>query len=119
MKLLFDANLSPSLVAHLHSHYPGSIHVRDVGLRAGSDAQVWEHAKAEGFVIVSKDNDFRQYAFLYGPPPKVVWLSVGNAGTSAIAGLMRAHIELLRTFELDPEQSLLVLEAETLGSNST
>lgn len=79
-------------------------------MRGAKDAALWAYVCDHGYVIVSKDNDFRQYAFLYGPPPKVVWLSVGNAGTGAIARLMRAHIEVLRTFELDPEQSLLVLE---------
>ena len=63
MKLLFDANLSPTLVAHLRTHYPGSLHVRDIGLGVGSDAQIWEHAKAEAFVIVSKDTDFRERRF--------------------------------------------------------
>lgn len=46
MKLLFDANLSPTLVAHLRTHYHGSLHVRDIGLGAGSDSKIWEHAKA-------------------------------------------------------------------------
>lgn len=41
----------------------------------------WDYAGFHGFVIVSKDNDFRQLSFLKGPPPKVVWLSIGNAGT--------------------------------------
>ena len=65
-----------------------------------------------GTRIVSKDNDFRQYAFLYGPPPKVVWLSVGNAGTTAIVRLLKARIATLLAFERDPEQSLLVLEEQ-------
>jgi predicted nuclease of predicted toxin-antitoxin system len=60
VKLLFDANLSPSLVGHLRAEYPDSTRVRDVGLRAGSDAQIWEHAKANAFAIVSKDADFRE-----------------------------------------------------------
>ena len=34
----------------------------------------WAYARDHGYTIVSKDNDFRQYAFLYGPPPKVLWL---------------------------------------------
>ena len=92
MKLLFDANLSPTLVAHLRTHYPGSLHVRDIGLSAGSDAQIWEHAKAEGYVIVSKDTDFRERSFVEGFPPKIVWLDLGNAGTMEIAARLRAAL---------------------------
>ena len=46
MRLLFDANLRPALGRHLQAEYPNSMHVRDVGLRTGSDAQIWEYAKA-------------------------------------------------------------------------
>jgi predicted nuclease of predicted toxin-antitoxin system len=75
VKLLFDQNLAPRLVARLADIFPASEHVRDVGLAAGDDLAVWEYAKAGGFAIVSKDADFRQLSFLYGSPPKVVWLS--------------------------------------------
>lgn len=112
MKLLFDANLSPSLVAHLHSHYPASLHVRDVGLRAGSDAQIWEHAKAEAFVIVSKDTDFRERSFIEGFPPKVMWLNHGNAGTMEIATRLRLAQPAVAMFLADPEESLLVISSD-------
>ena len=81
MKLLFDANLSPALIGRLRVEYPDSVHVRDVGLRNRSDAEIWEYAKGNGFVIASKDTDFRERSFVEGSPPKVIWLDVGNAGT--------------------------------------
>jgi predicted nuclease of predicted toxin-antitoxin system len=112
VKLLFDANLSPSLVAHLRSHYSASLHVRDVGLRAGSDVQIWEHAKAGGFVIVSKDTDFRERSFIEGFPPKVVWLNLGNAGTMEIANRLQLAQPAVATFLADPEESLLVISAD-------
>lgn len=43
MRLLFDANLGPTLVAHLRTPFPGSRHVRDIGLAAGSDAEIWAY----------------------------------------------------------------------------
>jgi predicted nuclease of predicted toxin-antitoxin system len=46
---------------------------------------------------------------LYGPPPKVVWLAVGNAGTLAIAMLLEAAKGRIQRFVDDPEESLLVL----------
>lgn len=85
VKLLFGENPSPSLVGLVREEYPESTHVRDCGLRGAPDRQIWAHARDSGFVIVSKDDDFRQRSLLEGAPPKVVWLQVGNAGTARIA----------------------------------
>ena len=72
MKLLFDENVSPKLVGRLASEYPGSVHVRSVGLRGAEDDQIWGHARTEGFAIVSKDTDFRERSYVEGFPPKVM-----------------------------------------------
>lgn len=112
MKLLFDENLSARLVALLQSDHPGSAHVEQFFGRGHSDTEVWEYARSNSYAIVSKDNDFRQRAFLLGPPPKVVWLSVGNAGTDAIVALVRARAENLKRFEANAEEALLVIEPD-------
>lgn len=109
MKLLLDENLSPRLPASLADIYPGSSQLELLGLRGSTDASVWEYAKSAGFVLVSKDSDFRQMSFQYGAPPKVVWLSVGNAGTPVILRLLREAQEEVKRFVADPEAALLVL----------
>ncbi len=110
MKLLFDENLSRRLVPALALEYPGSSHVELEGLRAQTDEAIWQHAREAEFVIVSKDNDFRQLSFLRGGPPKVVWLSVGNATTAVIGALLREAVGAMAAFEAEPEASLLVLD---------
>ncbi len=102
MKLLFDQNLAPRLVAQLAELFPGSEHVRHAGLAASDDVAVWEYAKAGGFAIVSKDADFRQLSFFYGSPPKVVWLRVGNRSTAEIEAIVRANAGDLEAFNDDP-----------------
>ena len=109
MKLLFDENLSPKLVGLLEEEYPGSAHVRDLRLKGASDSRIWSHARENGFVIVSKDDDFRQRGFLRGAPPKVVWLQVGNAGTPPIADLLRERAPQLHRFESEDESAVLIL----------
>ena len=74
MKLLFDHNLSYKLVARLVDLFPESVHVRNINLHEVDDQTVWEYARANGFAIGSKDEDFHQLSFLYGAPPKVVWV---------------------------------------------
>lgn len=109
MKLLLDENLSPRLVALLQADYPGTVHVEQALGRRRSDEDIWSYARTPGFAIASKDNDFRQRAFLLGPPPKVVWLSVGNAGTDSIGLILRSRQAVLKRFEADPDEALLVV----------
>ena len=78
MKLLFDQNLSHRLCNRLADLGVTLVHVRTEGLEAADDARVWDHAAEHDLTIVNKDADFNNRAFLYGPPPKVVWIRRGN-----------------------------------------
>ena len=88
-RLLLDENLSPRLVALIADLLPGSAHVRDVGLARADEATVWAYARESGFAVVSKDGDFRQMSCLHGPPPKVIWMRVGNCSTDQALRLIR------------------------------
>jgi predicted nuclease of predicted toxin-antitoxin system len=72
VKLLFDANVSHKLVRRLASEYPDSSHVREAGLGGAEDRQIWDYARANGFMIVSKDTDFRERSYVEGSPPKII-----------------------------------------------
>jgi predicted nuclease of predicted toxin-antitoxin system len=109
VKLLFDENLSPKLVAALSDLYPGSTHVRQVGLEAADDAQVWAYAAEHGLAIVSKDSDFHQRSFLFGHPPKVVWVRRGNCLTQDVEEVLRRHRDDLLAFEGDADAAVLAL----------
>ena len=110
MKLLLDQNLSPRLTKSLAKLYPGSKHVRDVGLQNAMDDAVWSYARKNGFVIVSKDADFHQRSFLLGPPPKVVWIRRGNCKTADIEVLLRVHHRDLSSFGKDAQAAFLALQ---------
>lgn len=109
MKLLFDENLSPKLPGQLAALFPGSAHVRDCGLLGLSDEDVWEYARANGFTIVSKDSDFQQRSLLYGPPPKLVWLRIGNCTRQQLLNLITTHEQDILALEADPLESVLIL----------
>lgn len=64
MKLLFDENLSFRLARALRDTFPGSAHLRDVGLVGAEDEKVWEFAGKNGFVLTSKDSDFYHRSIL-------------------------------------------------------
>ena len=109
MKLLLDENLSPRLPALLADIYPDSSQIELLGLRGATDTTVWEYAKTEGYVLVSKDSDFRQRSFQYGAPPKVVWLNAGNASTTLILQLLREAYNEITHFVTAPDEALLVV----------
>ncbi len=109
MKLLFDQNVSRRLVAMFPIEYPESQHVTEVGLDTATDAEIWSYAGEHDFVIVSKDSDFRQLAFLHGPPPKAIWVRLGNATTIEIFDALRDNREEIVRFGADADEALLVL----------
>jgi predicted nuclease of predicted toxin-antitoxin system len=109
VKLLFDENLSPKLPQRLAEFFPDSIHVRDVGLKSADDPIVWQYAKQNDFVIVSKDSDLHQRSFVFGHPPKLVWVRLGNCTTHEVEELLRQNFLAVSDFYDDPEASFLVL----------
>lgn len=84
MKLLLDENLSRRLVPALQSDFPGTTQVALLGMERASDLELWEFARDNGFVLVSKDEDFQDLQTLRGYPPKLVVLRLGNASNQLV-----------------------------------
>ena len=84
--------------------------MREIGLKDAADFAVWQYAARNGFVIVTKDADFHQRSFLFGHPPKVVWIRVGNCSTATIEVLLRRRVKDIGKFSSDPESAFLVLD---------
>ncbi|HMJ08273.1 MAG TPA: DUF5615 family PIN-like protein [Pyrinomonadaceae bacterium] len=109
MKLLFDENLSPTLVERLADVFAGSTHVRNVSLQSADDADVWKYAVENGFALISKDADMHDRSLLFGFPPKVVWVRLGNCSTTDVERLLRREENLVARFFADEVASFLVL----------
>ena len=109
MKLLFDENLSPKLVARLAAEYPDSAHVSRVGLDQADDATVWQFASANGLTIVTKDADFSEFSLRLGAPPKVIWLRRGNCSVDDTVAMLRDHIDGIGALLEDARNAVLVI----------
>lgn len=109
MKFLFDENVSPRLVAGLADVYPGSLHVRDVGLARAADTAIWDYARGHDPTIVSKDSDFHRVSFVRGPPPKVVWVRRCNCTTADIEALLRSNLTGILAFGAEKQAAFLAL----------
>ncbi len=83
MKLLLDENLSRRLVPFLQHDFLGSSQVVLEGLESCSDTELWNFAKTQDFVIVTRDADFEELSLVWGAPPKVIWLKTPNLTRAA------------------------------------
>ena len=101
---------SRELVDRLADAFPGSEHVTSAALERANDREVWDYARANGCAIVSKDSDFNQLSFLYGAPPKVIWLRVGNCTTEDIEQKLRSHIAEIAAFDKEEETSVMIID---------
>ncbi|MBP9089860.1 DUF5615 family PIN-like protein [bacterium] len=109
MKLLLDQNLAKRLVEPLQATYPGTKHVRDLDMDTATDEVIWQHARTNQMVIVSKDLDFFHRSMLFRHPPKVVRITLGNCKTNEILQLLLMRADDLRAFENDTDASFLPL----------
>ena len=109
MRLLLDQNLSPRLNELLADLFPGSMHVKDVGLESATDDSVRAYGAQHGFATVSKDSDFRQHSFNYGHPPMVIWVRLGNCSTPEIEGVLRRLHDDIVSFKQDERRSFLAV----------
>jgi predicted nuclease of predicted toxin-antitoxin system len=109
VKLLLDQNLSHRLAPTLGRRFPGSRHVKEVGLDGASDESIWRYARLHGFTVITKDADFMHRSLVRGFPPKIIQLQVGNASTDQLAALIRARTALISRFLKDRSESLLIL----------
>ena len=80
-----------------------------LGLAGARDDAIWARSANEGFVLVTKDEDFQRLSVLRGPPPKVIRIRLGNCATADVARLLPLRAEQVRAFVEHPEAAFLAL----------
>lgn len=83
MRLLLDQNRWRHLVGHLRDVLPEREHVSALELDGATHEEIWEYACEHGHLILSKDSDLRQLAFLMVRHRRPCG-SAGRAGAPAI-----------------------------------
>jgi predicted nuclease of predicted toxin-antitoxin system len=119
MKLLLDENLSRRLVPFLQDAYPGSSQVVLLGLESASDLTIWEYARSNGFVIVSRDADFEQLSASLGQPPQIVWLNVQNQSKAAVLNLLINNRQAIETALEEDRRTCIELRMRTQRPTGT
>ena len=101
-----DAQLSPALALWLTETFGVEAYsVKFLGYRDAADKVIFEAAREASAVVITKDMDFVTMLEQYGPPPQVIWLTLGNT--------TNAHLKFV--LEETFEKALALLESgETL-----
>ena len=112
LRLLLDENLSERLLPLLSARFENPQHVRLLGLGGADDLEIWELARRDGYLLVTKDEDFLRLSLSRGFPPKVICLDIGNAGNATTAALILNIPEPIKAFTNHPEAGFLLLRPE-------
>jgi len=111
MEIWIDAQLSPSLALWIKQNFDtvNAKSVRAIGLRDANDELIFQQAKMQMVVIMTKDIDFVRLLERYGPPPKIIWITVGNTSNSRMREILGKYL-LVAINMLATGESLVEIE---------
>ncbi|WP_416208272.1 DUF5615 family PIN-like protein [Halomonas sp.] len=100
MILWVDAQLSPHLAPWITEQLGVEAYsARWLGYRDASDEVIFTAARQSDVVVLTKDRDFPDLLERYGPPPKVIWVTMGNTTNArlreVLQRLLPAALELV------------------------
>ncbi|MDK3160215.1 DUF5615 family PIN-like protein [Kamptonema cortianum] len=90
INFLFDENLPITL----QRQEAGDVHVLNIGERL-TDTQIWNYARKNNLVIMTKAADFYDRMLILGPPPKVIWIRTGNMKRQQMESFISTQWELI------------------------
>ena len=85
MRIWVDAQMSPAIATWISSNYAViAVAIRDLGLRDAKDKEIFEAARQEKAVVMTKDSDFVLLLDKLGPPPQIIWVTCGNTSNARL-----------------------------------
>jgi predicted nuclease of predicted toxin-antitoxin system len=94
MTIWIDAQLSPSIAAWITENFEiEALALRDLGLRDSEDEEIFEAAKTQNAVVMTKDSDFVSLLDRLGSPPKIIWLTCGNTSNSNLKNILNSTLQ--------------------------
>lgn len=93
-EIWIDANLPPSLAKWItHSLGHAAYSFAFLGALTSNDFSVFQNAKARNnIIILTKDEDYVSLVEKYGPPPKIIWVTIGNCSKEKLKELIMSKM---------------------------
>lgn len=89
--LWIDAQLPPVLAIWLREWGATAVHVHELGMLTAKDHEIFSAARTANAIVVTKDEDFVQLLEREGPPPRVLWVTVGNVRNAQLHAIFSQH----------------------------
>lgn len=109
MKLLLDENLSRRVIPFIQDSYPGSTQIALIGLEQAADKVIRQYAIDNAFILVTKDADFYEMNTIFGQPPKLIWLKIGNQSKSTTIKVLQENCVEIKRVLLDNDKACIEL----------
>jgi len=110
--LWVDAQLSPQLAPWLTATFGVHAHsLRHLGMQRAKDRPIFFAARDAQAVVVSKDVDFVRLLEAHGPPPRILWLTIGNTSNERVREVLSKHWDRILS-EFAAGESLVEIAAE-------
>jgi predicted nuclease of predicted toxin-antitoxin system len=85
--------MSPAIAAWINSNYAVSaVAIRDLRLRDAEDKEIFEAARQEQAVVMTKDSDFVLLLNKLGPPPQVILVTCGNTSNARLKEVLTSTL---------------------------
>jgi predicted nuclease of predicted toxin-antitoxin system len=93
VNLWVDAHLSPRIAHWIGANFPVTAKpLRELGLRAAEDDEIFAAGRIAGVIVMTKDIDFVRLLELHGSPPKILWLTCGNTSDAALQEILAKQL---------------------------
>lgn len=104
MTIWVDAHLSPAIATWIIATFGiPTLSLRDLGLRDAEDPEIFEAARFQEVIFMTKDSDFVELVDRFGSPPQIIWLTCGNTSNARLQEILMttlpSALELLRAGE--------------------
>ena len=96
-----DAQLPPALADWLAERFGvAASSLKSLGLRDAADEEIFAAARKAGATVISKDSDFVDLVTRLGAPPRLIWVTCGNATNRHLRALFeRTFLDALELLE--------------------
>jgi predicted nuclease of predicted toxin-antitoxin system len=103
--LILDAQLPPTLAVWISDTFKiDCFSATFLGLRDASDIEIFNFARQNQSIVITKDDDFVELLNRLGSPPKILWLTCGNTSKERLKVIFENHLktslELLKSTNL-------------------
>jgi predicted nuclease of predicted toxin-antitoxin system len=85
--------MSPAIAEWISSNFAvGAAAVRDLGLRGAKDEEIFQAARREKVVVMTKDSDFVSLLDRLGAPPQLIWVTCGNTSNARLKEILKVTL---------------------------